>query len=49
MKRLTDWYIIDEDGLEALVYCLKEEYAGKTVLILVEEEQIKKEELNGYI
>lgn len=32
-----DWYTIDELGLDALIYFLKQEYEGKTILIDIKE------------
>jgi hypothetical protein len=34
-----EWYTIDTDGLDSLVYFLKKHYQGKTILIGVESVQ----------
>lgn len=37
-SEFPDWYTIDAIGLESLCYYLRQEYAGKTVRISVEED-----------
>ena len=39
MSDFPDWYTIDADGLDSLIYFLKKEYNGKTVKISVELEE----------
>lgn len=37
-SQFPDWYTIDDIGLDALNYFLKQEFAGETVLISVRRE-----------
>ena len=38
-SQFPNWYTIDEDGLDSLNYFLIKEYEGKTIRIIVEEEE----------
>lgn len=39
MSEFPDYYTIDEDGLDSLCYFLRKEFAGKTLKIIVEEDE----------
>lgn len=41
-SEFPDYYTIDDLGLDALCYCLRKEYDGKTVLISIEEEEMSR-------
>lgn len=43
MSEFPDWYTIDDKGLDSLNYFLKKEFEGKTVKIIVQEENKKSE------
>ena len=40
-SEFPDWFTIDADGLDSLVYFLKKEFEGKTVKIIVEQEPVE--------
>ena len=43
MSQFPDWYTINEQGVDSLVYFLIQEFEGQTVKIIVEKEKKDKQ------